>query len=90
MKLIVKDATVKLHVDQMLKLQGARGTCLICREGVLWITQEGNARDDVLVPGRSISVATAGTVLIQALEVSALTIASSEIISGRDLRLVPA
>ncbi|MGH8629827.1 MAG: DUF2917 domain-containing protein, partial [Burkholderiales bacterium] len=42
--------------------------------GLLWVTQEGFARDDFLGPGVSVAVETAGAVLIEALCVSSATV----------------
>jgi hypothetical protein len=60
-------ATLDLDRRQILKLGGARGVRLTCREGLLWVTQEGLVRDDFLPPGSSVEVQTDGTVLIEAL-----------------------
>lgn len=63
-------ATLDLDRRQIVKLGGARGVRLTCKEGLLWVTQEGLARDDFLTPGRSIEVQTDGAVLIEALSAS--------------------
>jgi hypothetical protein len=76
MKMNVQKATMELDRLQTLKLRGARGVRLLCREGSLWITQEGVARDDFLVPGAFQEVETDGIVVIEAMMRSSLAIDS--------------
>lgn len=76
MKVDIERATMDLERMQMLRLRGARGVRLTCRKGSLWITQEGVARDDFLVPGRSQEIETDGMVVIEAMSASSLTIDS--------------
>lgn len=74
MKVDIGRATMELDRTQMIRLRGARGVRLTCRKGSLWITQEGVSRDDFLVPGRSQVVETEGTVVIEAMVASVVTI----------------
>jgi hypothetical protein len=75
-KLDIERATMELERLQILKLRGARGVRLDCREGSLWVTQEGVARDDFLVAGMSQEVQTDGMVVIEAMMPSSLAIDS--------------
>lgn len=74
MKVDIERATMDLERTQMLRLRGAKGVRLSCRKGSLWITQEGVARDDFLVAGRSQEIETDGVVVIEAMSAASLTI----------------
>lgn len=63
---------------QIIRLRGARGVRISCSRGSLWITQEGVARDDFLVPGVSQEIETDGVVVIEAMLPSSLTIDSGK------------
>jgi hypothetical protein len=76
MKLSIERATMELERLQILKLRGARGVRLLCQAGSLWVTQEGVARDDFLVPGTEQEVETDGIVVIEAMMPSSLAIDS--------------
>jgi hypothetical protein len=86
MKVDIRGATMNLERAQILKLQGAKGVRLACRQGCLWVTQEGIERDDFLVPGVGLEIEVAGVVVIEAM------MASSVAIDSRGLRapLAPA
>jgi len=73
MKMDIRKATMNLERMQIIRLRGARGVRLSCGLGSLWITQEGMARDDFLVPGVSMEIETDGTVVIEAMAASLLT-----------------
>ncbi len=92
MKLTVNQAAMTLQADQYLKLKGARGTRLTCRDGMLWITQEGVLRDDFLAPGCALTIATDGVVLVEAMSASSLHIAPAPDAAGKTpaLRLATA
>lgn len=76
MKVDIERATMDLERMQIIRLRGARGVQLSCRGGSLWVTQEGLARDDFLVPGVSQVIETDGMVVIEAMLASSLTIDS--------------
>jgi hypothetical protein len=76
MKMDVERATMELDRLQILKLRGARGVRLLCQSGSLWVTQEGVARDDFLVPGTEQEVETDGVVVVEAMMPSSLAIDS--------------
>lgn len=42
------------------------GSTLFCDTGVLWVTQTGDRRDYVLLPGQKLTVTQKGKVLIEA------------------------
>ena len=55
-----------LRRDRPLRLTGARGHCIHCLEGILWLTQEGEPGDLFLHPGESHTLAVNGLVLVEA------------------------
>jgi hypothetical protein len=74
MKLDIGRATMELDRMQTMKLRGAKGARLTCRRGSLWVTQEGVARDDFLVPGITLEIESDGAVVIEAMVPSAVAI----------------
>jgi hypothetical protein len=78
MRVDIERATMELERMQIIRLRGARGVRLACRKGSLWITQEGVARDDFLVPGVCQEIETDGMVVIEAMLPSSLTIDSGK------------
>jgi hypothetical protein len=56
-----------LRKGQLLALDGRQGLRIDCREGSLWITQDGEPDDVVLEAGQSHSVSGRQRVLVQAL-----------------------
>lgn len=75
MKVDIERATMELHRMQIMKLRGAKGVHLTCRRGSLWVTQEGVARDDFLVPGISLEIESDGVIVIEAMVPSSVAIA---------------
>lgn len=61
-----RQAGVELQEQQLLRLENACGTRITCRNGTLWVTQEGIAQDDFLNPGDTLALETAEVVLLQA------------------------
>lgn len=59
-------AGIELQEQQLLRLENACGACITCRNGTLWVTQEGIAQDDFLNPGDTLALVTAEVVLLQA------------------------
>jgi hypothetical protein len=43
------------------------GSTLFCDTGVLWVTQTGDHRDYILLPGDSMTVSNRGKVLVEAM-----------------------
>lgn len=62
-----RQAGVELQEQQLLRLDDARGARITCRNGTLWVTQEGIAQDDFLHPGDALMLETAGIALLQAM-----------------------
>ena len=51
------------------------GTTLSCDTGVLWVTQTGDRKDYILLPGDAMVITGRGTVLVQALRDAAFHVA---------------
>ena len=83
---------IALKKQELLGLDGdARGICIRCEAGRLWITQAGDSRDHLLAVGDSFTVASRGRVVIVALEGASLEMAVPARSAGRNgLRLAPA
>jgi len=62
-----KNAVLDLLPAQVLRLHGAAGATIGCDGGILWVTQEGRARDDFLSAGESLCIACAGVTLVEAM-----------------------
>lgn len=58
-------STVTLDAKQTLALKHARGMEVTCVEGVIWLSTEGDARDILLTPGRSFTLATNGLTVME-------------------------
>lgn len=43
------------------------GTTITCEQGILWLTQSGDRRDYILLPGDRIAKQKRGTVLVEAM-----------------------
>lgn len=50
-----------------MRIEQARGTRLVCRQGTAWVTMDGDERDIVLAPGASFVVDSDGAVTVGAL-----------------------
>ena len=55
-----------LAPDELVKLDGARGTTLRVTRGKLWITLENDTRDVVLEPGDVFTIDRGGLTLVEA------------------------
>lgn len=53
---------------------GSHGLRLVCHEGAVWLTQEGDAEDHVVEAGEELWVGGSGLVVVQALRPARLSI----------------
>ena len=65
-----------LKKRQLLKVHSGIGHAIVCHSGSVWLTQDGDQRDIVLVAGESFALDRSGLVLVQALEQSAISVAA--------------
>jgi len=58
---------IELHKGDLRRLENdRRGLSVICTEGILWITQEGDVKDYILEADQRYVIARRGSVVIQA------------------------
>lgn len=67
MKSALQDCVLELVPGQVLRLRAAVGATIRCDGGIVWVTQEGRARDDFLAAGESLGVTSAGVTLVEAM-----------------------
>lgn len=56
-----------LHAGRVLSLHDALGRVIRCLSGAVWVTQEGDGRDRVLIQRDEMRIEASGKVAIQAL-----------------------
>jgi hypothetical protein len=59
-------AGIQLDAKGFLTLRAARGTQVLCLEGELWVTQDGDREDYLVRPGETLAIATDGPAIVQA------------------------
>ena len=73
-QLRLKDAVIALKPGQVMTLDDAQGTRITTRLGTVWVTQEGDGRDEVVGPGDALVVHRPGRTVVQALKQSWISI----------------
>jgi hypothetical protein len=68
MKLRTKAPLLALEPGQVVTLDDAKGTRIVARTGLVWVTEEGDNRDHVVGPGDALIVAHSGRTVVQALK----------------------
>jgi len=73
---VEKNTTVVIELDsgRLLPLRDSRGVRVQCLEGALWLTQEDDGNDIVLLPGDSYDVERNGATLVQAVNRSRIAV----------------
>ncbi len=59
-------AGIQLDTKGFLTLKDAKGTRVLCLEGELWITQDGDYEDYLVRPGETLAIAGDGPAIVQA------------------------
>jgi hypothetical protein len=75
MNIDISRSTLHLARDGLISLRDACGTRIFCQSGSLWVTQEGEIKDVVLLPGDSLALGNRGLAVITALEASVALLA---------------
>jgi len=75
MNIDISRSTLHLARDGLISLKDACGTRIVCQSGSLWITQEGEIKDVVLLPGDSLALGNRGHAVITALQASVALLA---------------
>ena len=68
MELISAAPVLALGAGDVVTLDDARGVRIEARTGTVWVTEEANPRDHILVAGQALVVSRAGRTLIQAMQ----------------------
>ena len=74
MEMLVRAPVLDLHAGQVVTLVDAAGTRIAARRGRIWITEEGDREDHVLVEGEARIVGRGGRTVVQALEPARIAI----------------
>jgi hypothetical protein len=70
-------STLSLARDGLLALRDALGTRILCHEGAIWVTQEGDIRDIIIGPGDAFTIRAPGLTVVTAVQPSKLTLIES-------------
>jgi hypothetical protein len=84
MRTDLKLATTHLKRGQLLRLDDAAGTLVLCLGGTLWLTQQGDRRDIVLEAGGEARIEHDGVSIVSALSDADLVWSRDSV--PRDLR----
>jgi hypothetical protein len=74
MQLASVEETFSLRCGALLRVCDGRGKLIVVREGVVWITQDGDRRDYTLGPGAQFQITRNGLTLIHGCEASVVTL----------------
>ncbi len=74
MELRIQSPVLALQRGEMVTLDDARGMRIRARHGLLWVTEEGNARDHILGAGETLTVGHGGRTVVQALQAAWVSI----------------
>ena len=72
MNVTLADSRLDLRKRQLLRVEGARCTRIVCLAGELWITQDADQRDLVVPAGDAFTLDRDGIAVISALEASSV------------------
>lgn len=72
----IESATLSLGRGRGLEMAEAKGCRIVCRHGVLWITQDRDSTDVILLPGQSFTVSRPGLTVVHAFEQARLSLDS--------------
>ena len=74
MQIEINRSTLSLAREGLVAIRDGQGTRIVCHAGSLWITQECDLKDAVIVAGESFTVRNPGLTLVTALSASELTV----------------
>lgn len=67
-----------LERNKVMKVRGGIGHTVFCHSGLVWVTQDGDARDIFLRAGETFTLDRKGPALLQGFEPGAISIVQSE------------
>jgi len=86
MNIELNSSTVTLSPASVIAVQDAAGSRVLCRSGILWVTQEGELRDSIVRAGEVLTLRKPGRTVIGALEAASLTLMRPETGNVNQLR----
>ena len=79
MQIEISSSTLTLSPGGLLAVQDAAGSRVLCRSGILWVTQEGEVKDSIVRAGEVLTIRKPGRTIVTALEDSSLTLIGADI-----------
>jgi hypothetical protein len=67
-----------LERKKVMKVAGGIGHTVVCHSGIVWVTQDGDARDILLRAGETFTFDSEGPALLQAFEPGAISIVQAK------------
>lgn len=83
MQMSLRDMVFELVEKKQLTFRDARGVCLECTAGTVWLTVEGQAGDFLLEKGERLRIESNGLALVQGLPAGAVRLVSEVSWSSR-------
>src|SRR3954469_10317798 len=74
----LNSSTVTLSPASVIAVQDGAGSRVLCRSGILWVTQEGELKDSIVRAGEVLTLRKPGRTVIGALEAASLTLTGPE------------
>jgi hypothetical protein len=74
MDIRIDDSCFDLREHQIMRLDDATGTEIVCLRGEIWLTQDGDLRDVVLSAGDRFTLDSNGVALVSALRASSVCV----------------
>lgn len=74
MKRQAENVQIFLRKDRSLRVSDGRAMNIVCIDGCLWITQDGDPRDIILRRGESFTIDRPGVALVHAFESSVISL----------------
>ena len=78
MQIELNSSTITLLPASVIAVQDGVGSKVLCRSGVLWVTQEGELRDSIVRAGDVLTLRKPGRTVIGALEAASFTLLGAE------------
>jgi hypothetical protein len=86
MQIKLNSSTVTLSPASVIAVQDGAGSRVLCRSGILWVTQEGELKDSIVRAGDVLTLHKPGRTVIGALEAASLTLMDPEPAKPKRLR----
>lgn len=77
MNIDISSSTITLAPGSLVSMRDGAGTRILCRTGILWVTQEGEIKDTVVRAGEVLTIRRPGRTVISALEAASLALCAA-------------